>query len=683
MSINQNTGAQDYAPYKEKQKKLSEILSRSSSAVAKLNMTQYTENLKKLQEKLDNDTFKIQIVGSFSNGKSTFINSFLGEEILPAYNLPTTAVINEVKYGEQKKAVLHFCNPIPKDVSLTDIPERAYNHMKRYNMNNIPPLEIHYDEIERYVVIPMGKDPQEAVKGSPFEMVELFWPMELLKNGVEIIDSPGLNEAESRTKVTMEYLTKADAIIFLLRADQLCSQDEMNFIEYNLKGNGFENPFFVINRFDLIREREKEQMKAYAYSKLRNFTSFGESGFYFVSALNALDGKIDGDKALYEGSGMPEFEKRLSQFLTKEKGMVKLSQPAREIKRVLYTEALNKVIPRQRVMLDSSLDDVKKKYELVKPKLRDLQQKKDLLKERLNGKILTAMPDIKRCVTQHISDLSRSIPAWCSECEPITKVGMIPSKDKISKVASEVAEYANGQLEKSQLDWKNNTLSTLIEEKVQSTFGSVESDIEKFFDAIDTIQVEITGKEDIKASNVSTWKRVAGVAGGLALGDVGLAMSGGMNGIGKDFAKTLAIEVGAGAVLALLGLFNPITIGLTLVGVFFFNKNKSQNKATENIKTEVSNQMIQQLNQNREGIADNIISAVSAKFNEIANTIINAVDIEIKEVDKQINGVMDEMKKGQANIDRKKSELTECKTAIEQLIVETDDFVDDLIKNVY
>ena len=292
MGFNQNQGATDYAPFKVKHQQLTDILARTADITSNMDMVQPTENLKKLQEKVKNDSFKIQVVGTFKNGKSTFINSFLGEEILPAYTLPATAVINEVKYGEKKRAVLHFCQPMPKDARMTDIPSRAFDHMKKYNIDNIPPMEIPYDEIESYVVIPKGKDPKEAMKESPFEKVELFWPMELLKNGVEIIDSPGLNEAESRTKVTMEYLTKADAIIFLLTADRLCSQDEMNFVEYNLKGNGFESPFFVINKFDIPRKREREEIKDFAYGKLENYTTFGKSGFYFVSAINALDGKI-------------------------------------------------------------------------------------------------------------------------------------------------------------------------------------------------------------------------------------------------------------------------------------------------------------------------------------------------------------------------------------------------------
>lgn len=678
MAVN-NMGSKDYEPFKKKQEMLSAIIRNSSNAISKLNMQQYEENLNKLQTKVKNDTFKIQIVGAFSNGKSTFINSFLGDEILPAYNLPCTAVINEVKYGEQKKAVLHFLNEFTENTRLTDIPEKAMRHMKKYNMKNIPPMEIPYDDIEDYVVIPIGKDPKEAIKESPFEKVELFWPMDLLKNGVEIIDSPGLNDSESRTKVTMEYLTKADAIIFLLRADQLCTLDEMNFIEYNLKGNGFENPFFVVNRFDLVRDREKATMKTYAYSKLKEFTSFGESGFFFVSALNALDGKMDNDEEKYRNSGMQEFEKRLSEFLTKEKGIVKLSQPAREIKRILSTEALYKVIPQEKKLLESSLDDVKKRYEKVKPKLRDLQTKKQNLKERIDLKIKMALPDIQKCVTQYTSDLSRSIPAWCNECSPSVNLGVIPNKDKTNRAATEIVEYVNGQIEKNQIEWKNNTLVPLVEEKINDVFGSVESDVQKFFDEIDNIQVTMSGEQNIKTNNVPTWQRVAGVVGGLAIGDIGTAVSGGLNGFSKDMAKTIGLEMGAGFVLGLLGLFNPVTLIATIGVAIFYNLSKSKNRMLENVKSQVSDEVIKQLNNNKDENVEKTISVVYEKLSGISTTIIDAVDIEIKEVDKQVKDIIAEMEKGQANIDKKKAELENSESEIKQILSYTDEFILDLI----
>ena len=72
------------------------------------------EAFKNSAERLRHASFKILVVGEFNRGKSTFINALLGEETLPSCITPTTAVINVVKYSLDKKAVLHFYNPLPK-----------------------------------------------------------------------------------------------------------------------------------------------------------------------------------------------------------------------------------------------------------------------------------------------------------------------------------------------------------------------------------------------------------------------------------------------------------------------------------------------------------------------------------------------------------------------------------------
>ena len=271
----------------------------TSEVINELNMSSASENLDKLGKKVNNDTFRIQVIGTFKNGKSTFINSLLGEAVLPAYYRPCTAVINEVKYGEKKEAILHFRNPLPQDLP-SSISQKALAHMQKYKMKDVPPLNIDYNELEDYVVIPMGEDPNEMLLESPYEKVELFWPLELLKEGVEIIDSPGLNEAETRTHVTMDYLTKADAILFILAADRLCSQDEMDFIENNLYESGFTDPFFIVNHFDFIPDNQKDEIRHFAKMKIGKYST---NEIFYISALQALEGETKHDSALYEKSG--------------------------------------------------------------------------------------------------------------------------------------------------------------------------------------------------------------------------------------------------------------------------------------------------------------------------------------------------------------------------------------------
>ena len=151
-----------YTHFKEQREKLGKMLMISSDVIKYLNMSNYSDSLSKLSEKVNNDTFKIQVVGTFKNGKSTFINALLGSHVLPAYSLPCTAVINEVKYGDEKKAVLYFKNPLPEQISQS-LPSDVKSHMAKYAGQNIPPIEIDYNKIEDYVVIPIGKNATESI----------------------------------------------------------------------------------------------------------------------------------------------------------------------------------------------------------------------------------------------------------------------------------------------------------------------------------------------------------------------------------------------------------------------------------------------------------------------------------------------------------------------------------------
>lgn len=358
------------------------LIRESSEVINDISLTQYAEGLKQLGSKVDNDTFKIQIVGTFKNGKSTFINALLGEDILPTKILPCTAVINEIKYGETKKAILNFRNPLPETL-LSDIPAATLAHMKAHGMKDVPPMEIDYDRISDYVTIPVDGDPKEISLMSPYLSVELFYPSPLLKEGVEIIDSPGLNENDERTAVTIDYLDKADAIIFLLDATKACAKDEMVTIENILVPKGFDDMFFVVNRFDLVSSREQADVKRFIECHVKQYTT---NEIYCISALNAIEGKVENDQDKLVKSGLPPFEKRLAEYLSKDKGRIKLAKPAKELKGILAGEALFKAIPSQKSQLSTNMQVLKERYEGVKPELVRYESQKETLKKILSLK---------------------------------------------------------------------------------------------------------------------------------------------------------------------------------------------------------------------------------------------------------------------------------------------------------
>ncbi|WP_292858236.1 dynamin family protein [Nostoc sp. LPT] len=243
---------QQYEAFKKKQNVLADLIKRHLKLISSLNMTQSENSLQQLKTLVQSNSFKVLVLGEFKRGKSTFINALLGEKVLPAYARPCTAIINEVKWGDSRRALLH-----PAKSADSPVPQ---------------PEEVHVNKIEEYVVI---KDDVSEINSNPYEKVELFWPLELCRNGIEIIDSPGLNEHDIRQKVTMDYLSSVDAILFVLSCEALASKSEMDVIDNTLIPTGHKDIFFICNRFNMIEDEEKDSIKQHGINKLAPKTKRG------------------------------------------------------------------------------------------------------------------------------------------------------------------------------------------------------------------------------------------------------------------------------------------------------------------------------------------------------------------------------------------------------------------------
>lgn len=665
---------QDYSWFREKKDELVRLIRESSGIIDDISLAQYAEGLRQLGQKVDNDTFKIQIVGTFKNGKSTFINALLGEDILPTKALPCTSVINEIKYGESKKAILNFRNPLPETL-LSDIPTATLNHMKAHGMKDVPPMEIEYDRISDYVTIPLDGDPDEISLKSPYLSVELFYPSQLLKEGVEIIDSPGLNENDERTAVTLEYLDKADAIIFLLDATHACAKDEMDTIEDILVPKGFDDMFFVVNRFDMIPPREKAETKRFVENKVKQYTT---NEIYCISALNALDGKLDNDDVKLSESGLPAFEKRLSDFLTKEKGKIKLAKPAKELKSILTKEALFSAIPSQRSQLSTNIQVLRERYESVKPQLAQYESQKESLRTSLALKVERKENGITRAISTQFREIANLIPAWVEDFTPKTDPGVFGKKKQLEKVAKEISEHVSEKVKETFVKWNQEVLVPLVEESATEIFETSDNTLKGILDGIDELQSELSGNPTVKDTS-SGWTRAFGVAGICCGFASGASLLAGQFDI-KTVAKSLAIDLGIGTGLLLLGIANPIlAIGGVIIVVWNAisgGKKVVLKKVKEQITPEIRNSIVN----SAETKSAEIVAKIDVEFQKSINTAIKAIDMKINDLTTQIEAVLHEKEKGEAHAKQRLGLLDQSEKKLQNICGNLDAFVLGLVE---
>ena len=565
--------------FSAKRARLQGIYSDADGLLDALKMDSERKALSESRANLDADTFKVLVIGEFKRGKSTFINALLGEEVLPSFSIPCTAVINEIKYSEQKRAVLHFQSPLP--ASRPKLADDVEKHIAAHSGEaSIPPMEIPVERIEEFVVIPdPGKDQAESVSESPFAKVDIFWPIDLCKNNVEIIDSPGLNEHGTRTKVTTDYLSKVDAVIFVLSCSALASESELNVIDDAIIGGGHEDIFFVCNRFDEIRERERPRIVEYGRKRLEERTKLGSDGILFLSSRDALDAKLDKDPEALQSSGFPKLEQELVSFLVHDRGRMKLLRPANALRRQL-NKSIREVIPMRRSMIADSLGELERKYEEAKPRLEAAEKRRAIIQSKIQVESLRIRTDAKDLMIRFVKDCADEVPGWLSDYKPKQQLSFFKlenTKKQCEKLAQEQLEYVQHKIAEKQRAWTENVFRPRMEQGLSIIKERTTIDMDEFFAIVDEVRMNIKSEDATKDQrDIPGWERIVAAGAGLLLWSEGSAMMGAVGGF-KGLVQSLLPQLGVCLGLLVLGvtspwIFIPALLGAGSVQAMFTNK---------------------------------------------------------------------------------------------------------------
>ncbi len=249
------------------------------------------KELRKLRGKLDKDIFNLAVLGQFKRGKTSFINALVGEDLLPTAIVPQTSIITILRYGEKVSVKVIFLDKKEKSIGL--------------------------DELHLYVTEKGNPENQKNVM-----VVEISYPSDYLKDGILLIDTPGIGSTFlHNTQMTYEYIKEIDAAIFLLSADPPISQGELDFLRDIRRF--IPRIFFVLNKIDYLEEKGIEEMMQFNEGILQEGLGL-KTSIIPLSAKLALEAKLDDDAQKLHKSRMMGFETVLSDFFMHEKGNVML-----------------------------------------------------------------------------------------------------------------------------------------------------------------------------------------------------------------------------------------------------------------------------------------------------------------------------------------------------------------------
>ena len=294
-----------------------------------------------LRERLGNEKLVVAFVAEFSRGKSELINAIFfadtGRRILPATPGRTTMCPVELGYEPNTPALLAL---LPIDTrleaqSLADLRERPELWTRiRLDADSPERLAEALTEVMRTKAVsvataralgfwhddkPDDNPPMLAeglVEVPAWRHAAINYPHPLLKRGLVVLDTPGLNAIGAEPELTLSLLPAAHAVVFILGADTGVTKSDLSVWRDHLGGQSMTR-FVVLNKIDtladplLSAEAVREQIEQQCRNTAVTLEVERERVFP-LSARQALAGRIDGDTGALEASRLPALEDALA-----------------------------------------------------------------------------------------------------------------------------------------------------------------------------------------------------------------------------------------------------------------------------------------------------------------------------------------------------------------------------------
>lgn len=602
-----------------------------------------------IRAKTESSKLRILVAGQFKMGKSTLINALLGEDVLPAYSTPCTAVITAIEYGENKRAVLSFKSPIAELPG--GLSPKIAEHIGG-KKENIPDFVINLemgDDLEEFLVIPeddVDRDQKDTVAESPFSLCRLSWPLEICRNDVEIIDSPGLNEATARDETTYKFVPQADMILHVLNANQLYGSYDKEFVA-SLEKRGKPPLIFLVNRFDQLNsEKEQARVRSYAAKVLTQATPYEEEGIFFVSAFKALNGKTKGDSALYAESGFPDFERMLARTVARDRGKIKLAGNLRAALVRLENQAAN-LIPELRKKLDRDVNELEKKFNAQQKEFARLDEKKEKIEKTLEG----GLNGIKKMMLLEIKSFFNNFAAEALE-EYVNgasfELSIFNKKESQKKAVAAMSEAMIAGLRR-EFDEFNNEKSAEIAREMEDLKERLQDQLQEFNEMLDAIRVDLdmrVGDQNMAISN----HELGDVDFGDLVGEgLGGALLGGGVGVGAVFLASRFFAIFGGPVG--WGITILSTLGAALLAIL------NSSAAEEKMKAEYIKAARKRLREEAGNWARQLSDELGENLDQQKRMFMGYLESRIEETRNPILEAIEMMKNSHINLDEKKAQL--------------------------
>lgn len=426
---------------------------------------------------------------------------------------------------------------------------------------------------------------ESELKAETVKQATVYYDTQFCRNNVDIIDTPGLNDDEQMTNVTLSILPEIDAAVFVISANSPFSQFEKEFLEKKMLSSDMGRIIFAVNCFgtfskedeDRIVETVEKRIGSYVMEKAK--AVMGEDSKEFavykrkigkpkvigVYAKKALMAKESGDAAMLEESNFPTFERVLETMLTQERGVITLQILANKIISS-GSELINSIIIRENSLMMET-DEFMDKYTAAIEEIDDIRTKKREEFVRINeaaNKVFQGLQPILDSYWVQIEETAmKVIDAYPMSAEDL-------KRDKLKIVYSKLTERIKENIEnKAQLicEQIQNEINVALSDEAER----LQSFEDEFFASVARIQ-EMFSVPQKRSRNGGVVDQIIGVsigtvgAGGLFIGLREAGIKGALLGGAAGFAGFYATFYAAFSLATVLGIAaGPVVLCIAAV----------------------------------------------------------------------------------------------------------------------
>lgn len=367
-----------------------------------------------LSEGLKSERLRIALVAEFSRGKTELLNAIFfsnfKQRLLPSAAGRTTMCPTELRYDENVPVSIRLL-PIETRKTSTTITEYKATPVHWTTIHILRPESV--DEVKQ-AFLEVGRTkkvsvweaqelglyslPPDGKRPSPDTLIEVpVWrhaiinfPHPLLRQGLVVLDTPGLNALGAEPELTLRMLPDAHALLFVLAADAGVTRSDMDVWSKHVigaRGVNAAGRFVILNKIDILWDelQDDKRIDDTLIKQLHETAhTLGVSidNIFAVSAQKALAGRAKSDAASIERSGITALEQRLAQDiipakheLIRNKVIYEVSGRMRDSRSVLQARlaAVEKQLADLKQLGGRNLDLIQK----MVTKMRDEKQKYD------------------------------------------------------------------------------------------------------------------------------------------------------------------------------------------------------------------------------------------------------------------------------------------------------------------